>query len=85
MTRYNTSKPVLHINKKYLQTVRGAADMFNLKYDLHVNICNEEILELQFRRMPDSIFIEFLKKIPLEAYAYRAIVGTVNTIDRNAY
>jgi hypothetical protein len=85
MTRENTSKPVLHINKKYLQTVRSAADMFNLKYDMHINICNEEIVEFQFCRIPDSTLIKFLKNIPLDAYAYRAIIGAVNTIDGNAH
>lgn len=85
MTRENTSKPVLHINKKYLQAVRSAADMFNLKYDLYINVCNEEIVEFHFHRIPDSTLIEFLKNIPLDAYGYKAIVGNVNTIDEDMH
>jgi hypothetical protein len=67
--------PIIHIMRARSVEVSEAADRLALNYTIAEVAGRADIVEFRFRTMGDELLLSLIGQIPLDAFAYRAIVG----------
>jgi hypothetical protein len=77
MTQGNPPPPVFHILTQKEADVRVIAEQLNLSCSITALEGRPEITEFRFEPMDDEQLYGLVNAIPLDAFAYRAVVGGV--------
>lgn len=69
--------PIIHVQKKDLEEMQSVSDEVGARYKVVKSKNQEDIYEIHFTQMTDSMLFELIDRMPIDLFAYRAVISNI--------